>query len=107
MSFVMIFCNFVSEFVKLQWNETLVVELISQISRDAIGRIKARNARRNSRFHPPKPPSPLGYTYMKFLRACLHGGGGPQVGEVICLGTVKNNPPLHVIAQPANPGCIF
>ena len=23
------------------------------------------------------------------LRACLHGGGGPQVGEVTCLGEVK------------------
>jgi len=23
------------------------------------------------------------------LRACLHGGGGPQVGEVTCLGGVK------------------
>ena len=22
------------------------------------------------------------------LRACLHGGGGPQVGEVTCLGGV-------------------
>ena len=24
-----------------------------------------------------------------YLRACLHGGGGPQVGEVTCLGEVK------------------
>ena len=23
------------------------------------------------------------------LRACLHGGGGPQIGEVIRLGEVK------------------
>ena len=23
------------------------------------------------------------------IRACLHGGGGPQVGEVTCLGEVK------------------
>ena len=23
------------------------------------------------------------------FRACLHGGGGPQVGEVTCLGGVK------------------
>ena len=23
------------------------------------------------------------------LRDCLHGGGGPQVGEVTCLGGVK------------------
>ena len=26
----------------------------------------------------------------------LHGGGGPQVGEVTCLGGVKNSPRLHV-----------
>ena len=25
----------------------------------------------------------------KEIRACLHGGGGPQVGEVTCLGRVK------------------
>ena len=25
----------------------------------------------------------------------LHGGGGPQVGEVTCLGGVKNSPRLH------------
>ena len=24
------------------------------------------------------------------LRACLHGGGGPQVGEVTCLYTVHH-----------------
>ena len=30
--------------------------------------------------------------------ACLHEGGGPQVGEVTCLGGIKkNNPPLHAI----------
>ena len=29
--------------------------------------------------------SPLHYS----LRACLHGGGGPQVGEVTRLGEVK------------------
>ena len=27
---------------------------------------------------------------LSFLRACLHGGGGPQVGEVTRLGGVKN-----------------
>ena len=26
------------------------------------------------------------------LRACLHGSGGPQVGEITRLGGVKNNP---------------
>ena len=41
------------------------------------------------------------------LRACLHGGGGPQVGEVTCLGGVKNNPPLHAILQPRHPGVHF
>ena len=25
----------------------------------------------------------------RYLRACLHGGGGPQVGEVTRLGEVK------------------
>ena len=30
--------------------------------------------------------------------ACLHEGGGPQVGEVTCLGGIKkNNLPLHAI----------
>ena len=30
--------------------------------------------------------------------ACLHEGGGPQVGEVTCLdGIKKNNFPLHAI----------
>ena len=33
--------------------------------------------------------------YAETLRACLHGGGAPQVGEVTCLGGVKNNPSLH------------
>ena len=42
------------------------------------------------------------------LRACLHGGGGPQVGEVTRLGEVKkNNPPLHAILQPRHPGVHF
>ena len=26
------------------------------------------------------------------IRACLHGGGGPQVGEVTRLGGVRNYP---------------
>ena len=26
------------------------------------------------------------------LRACLHGGGGPQVGEVTCLYTYLGSP---------------
>ena len=42
------------------------------------------------------------------LRACLHGSGGPQVGEVTRLGGVKkNNPPLHAILQPRHPGVHF
>ena len=26
------------------------------------------------------------FAVWELLRACLHGGGGPQVGEVTCLG---------------------
>ena len=26
--------------------------------------------------------------YLSLVRACLHGGGGPQVGEVTCFGGV-------------------
>ena len=35
------------------------------------------------------------------LRACLHGGGVPQVGEG------KNKPPSHAILQPRHPGVHF
>ena len=41
------------------------------------------------------------------LRACLHEGGGPQEGEVTCLGGVNNNPPLHALLQPRHPGVHF
>ena len=41
------------------------------------------------------------------LRACLHGGGGPQVREETCLGGVKNNPPVHAVLQPRHPGVHF
>ena len=41
-----------------------------------------------------------------WLRACLHGGGGPQVGEVTRLSGVRNIRPLHAI-YPAIPGCTF
>ena len=47
------------------------------------------------------------------LRACLHGGGGPQVGEVTRLRGVKkkkkkwNNPPLYAILQPRHAGVHF
>ena len=34
-----------------------------------------------------EPSSSLGF--FSYLRACLHGGGGPQVGEVTRLGEVK------------------
>ena len=43
------------------------------------------------------------------LRACLHGGGGPQVGEVTCLGEVKKKITL-LYKQSYNPaiqGCTF
>ena len=42
------------------------------------------------------------------LRACLHGGGGPPVGEVTRLGGgKKNNPRLEAILQPRHPGVHF
>ena len=42
------------------------------------------------------------------LRACLHGSGGPQVGEVTRLGGVKkNNSPLHATLQSRHRGCTF
>ena len=31
------------------------------------------------------------------VRACLHGGGGPQVGEVTCFNG-WGNPPVHIIS---------
>ena len=34
--------------------------------------------------HPVQGGSP----WIKTLTACLHGGGGPQVGEVTCFGGV-------------------
>ena len=43
------------------------------------------------------------------LRACLHGGGGPQVGKVTCLGEVKKIIAL-LYKQSYNPailGCTF
>ena len=41
------------------------------------------------------------------MRACLHGGGGPQVNEVTRLGGVKKNPPLYAMLQPRHPGVHF
>ena len=38
------------------------------------------------------------------LRACLHGGGGPQVGEVTRLAVVEEWPRLHAKLQPRDPG---
>lgn len=39
-------------------------------------------------------------------RACLHGGGGHQVGEVTYLGGVKNDPCLYAILQSLSiPNC--
>ena len=35
--------------------------------------------------------NPNAYVFQTF-RACLHGGGGPRVGEVTCLGGVKKYP---------------
>ena len=42
-----------------------------------------------------------------WIKACLDGGGGLQVGEVTRSGGVKNNPPLHAILQPRDPGVHF
>ena len=36
--------------------------------------------------------------------ACLHGGGGPQVGEVTRLAVVENGPRLHANLRPRGPG---
>ena len=36
------------------------------------------------------------------VRACLHGGGGPQVGEVTRFnrwGNPLGNPPVHIISH--------
>ena len=41
------------------------------------------------------------------FRACLHGGGEPQVGEVTCFCGVKNNRPIHAVLQPRHPGVHF
>ena len=40
------------------------------------------------------------------VRACLHGGGGPQVGEVTRLA-VKNKTHSHAILQPRGAGVRF
>ena len=37
------------------------------------------------------------------LRACLHGGGEPQAGEVTPLGEVKKNLLYMPSSNPANP----
>ena len=47
---------------------------------------------------------PAGENQRGTVRACLHGCGEPEVGEVTCLGGVKNNSPLHAILQPRHPG---
>ena len=43
--------------------------------------------------------SPLlsGHQTLDTLRACLHGGGGPQVGDLTRLGEVIN-PPVHIMS---------
>ena len=54
--------------------------------------------------------------YMKsFIRACLHGGGGPQVGEVTCGGSphlsckhdqIKVRACLHGVGDPGLVGLV-
>ena len=46
---------------------------------------------------------PAGENQRGTVRACLHGCGEPEVGEVTCLGGVRNNSPLHAILQPRHP----
>ena len=46
-------------------------------------------------------------THFYRLRGCLHGGGGPQAGEVTCLGEVKRTLLYMPSSNPANPGCTF
>ena len=41
------------------------------------------------------------------MRACLHGGGGPQVNEVTRLGGVKKTLLYMQCYNPAIPGCTF
>ena len=41
------------------------------------------------------------------FRACLHGGGGPQVGEVTRLAVVENKTRLQTILQPRGAGVRF
>ena len=48
--------------------------------------------------------SRLTYT---ILRACLHEGGGPQVGKVTRLAVVENKTRLHTILQPRGSGVRF
>ena len=51
--------------------------------------------------------NPDAYVFQTF-RACLHGGGGPQVGKVTCLGGVKKISLLYKQSyNPAIPGCAF
>ena len=51
--------------------------------------------------------NPNAYVFQTF-RACLHGGGGPRVGEVTCLGGVKKISLLYKQSyNPAIPGCTF
>ena len=60
----------------------------------------ARKEKESSSFPPPYTASSLTRAFachskwrlcqsVTFLRACLHGGGGPQVGKVTRLGGVK------------------
>ena len=41
------------------------------------------------------------------VKACLHGGEGPQVGEVTRLVVVKSKTRLHTILQPRGTGVRF
>ena len=55
----------------------------------------------------PRRNEPCRFQYVYLIRACLHEGGRPQIGEVTPLGGVKNNPPYVQSYNPANPGSNF
>ena len=48
---------------------------------------------------------PITFKVIKGVRVCLHGGGGPQVGEVTCLAVVEKWPAFTCkLTTPGVPG---
>ena len=52
--------------------------------------IYAIQTRKLSQYKIPQDYFYLDISFFLYLRACLHGGGGPQVGEVARLAVVEN-----------------